>query len=282
MTTADLRSAPPRHPLTPARYRVAWHRFDAADTATLALDPVDEALPAGLPGQFHMLCAVGVGEIPISLSGCAGGDGRVEHTIRAVGAVSRALTQSWPGTIIGCRGPFGTAFDLDADGGDLLIVAGGLGLAPLRPTVLAALADRARYRRVLLVVGARTPDQLLYPDQLADWGRSGAQVAVTVDAAPRGWHGHVGVVTTLLASLELDPAATTALVCGPEPMMRFTARHLLDRGVADGQIQVSLERSMHCAVGICGRCQLGPWLVCRDGAVLPYPAVGPHWEVRER
>jgi NAD(P)H-flavin reductase len=287
MTSADLLATTPppdpaaAHPMTPARYRVAWHRFDGPDTATLALDPLDEPLPAGEPGQFHMLTAFGVGEIPISISGCADERGRVEHTIRAVGAVSRALTAAWPGTVIGLRGPFGRGFAMPTSS-DLVIVAGGLGLAPLRPVVLAAIAAHADYRRVLLAVGARTPEQVLYPDQVDGWTDAGLEVAVTVDAAPRGWPGHVGVVTALLGSLPLQAADTAAIVCGPEPMMRFTARHLLDRGVDAAAIQVSLERAMHCAIGICGRCQLGGWLLCRDGPVLRYDAIAADLEVRER
>jgi NAD(P)H-flavin reductase len=286
MTSADSRTlAPdpvaPMHPMTPRRYRVAWRRLDGPDTATVALDPMDAPLPDGAPGQFHMLTAFGIGEIPISLSACADADGRIEHTIRAVGAVSRALADAEPGTVIGVRGPFGAGFELPGSG-DVVIVAGGLGLAPLRPVVLAAIAAHGQHRRVVLVVGARTAQQVLYGEQLDRWAGSGVQVALTVDAAPPGWTGHVGVVTAELARIDLDPDATTAFVCGPEPMMRFTARHLADRGVPPEAIQVSLERSMDCAIGLCGRCQLGPWLVCRDGPVLRYADVAADLEVRER
>jgi NAD(P)H-flavin reductase len=263
--------------VAPARYRVAWRRQDNADTVTLALDPVDEPIPAGRPGQFHMVYAFGVGEVPLSISGTADAAGRVEHTVRIVGAVTAAIAAAEPGDMLGVRGPLGVGFDMPT--GPLIILAGGLGLAPLRPVIRAA---AERDDRATLLIGARTPDQLLYADQYDEWRSAGLDVRVTVDAAPTGWDGNVGVITTLLPGLPMDFATAAAVLCGPEPMMRFAGRDLVDLGTGPERIQVSLERNMHCGVGTCGRCQLGPFLLCTHGPVLTYAQVDEHWSVRGR
>lgn len=270
--------------MVPSRYRVVERVQELADTATLVLEPLDPPLGPMRPGQFLMLWAFGVGEVPISLAGLPDDAGRITHTIRAVGAVTRALVAAQPGDVLGVRGPFGTPWDLDvAAGRDLLVVAGGIGLAPLRPVVLAALADRDRYGRVVLLVGTRSPDLLLYADELHDWrARFDLDVLVTVDAAPPTWRGEVGVVTGLLPRAGVDPARTTAFVCGPEIMMRLTARALLAHGVDPAAIQVSLERNMACAVAQCGHCQIGPVFVCREGPVFPWDRAAALLEVRER
>ncbi|GLZ27920.1 oxidoreductase [Lentzea sp. NBRC 105346] len=249
----------------PTPYRVVTRTVETHDSATLVLRPVAESLPTFRPGQFAMLYAHGVGEVPISVSGIPG-DGTLVHTIRAVGAVSRALHDAAQGTVLGARGPFGTAWRLD-DVEDLLVVAGGIGLAPLRP-VLTHPA-----RRTVLVAGARTPQDLLYEKEIVSL--SDVEAVLTVDRGDHDWHGRIGFVTEPLASVPLDPACTTALLCGPEPMMRFCARTLLGRGVPAGRIQVSLERNMQCGVGLCGHCQLGPMLLCREGPVVPYPVAEP-------
>ncbi|WP_439657907.1 FAD/NAD(P)-binding protein [Lentzea sp. HUAS TT2] len=249
----------------PVPYRVVTRTVETHDSVTLALRPVGESLPAFRPGQFAMLYAHGVGEVPISISGIPD-DGTLLHTVRAVGAVSRALHDAQPGTVLGVRGPFGTAWRLD-DAEDLLVVAGGIGLAPLRPVLSHPT------RRTVLVAGARTPRDLLYADELARL--SDVDVVLTVDRGDHDWHGRIGFVTEPLASIPLDPGRTTALLCGPEPMMRFCARTLLGRGVPPENIQVSLERNMQCGVALCGHCQLGPLLVCRDGPVTGYPVAEP-------
>ncbi|MEV8438716.1 FAD/NAD(P)-binding protein [Actinosynnema sp. NPDC051121] len=264
----------------PTRYLVIRRTRETADSATVTLRPVDEPLPAFRPGQFAMLYARGVGEVPISVSGI-GESGDLVHTIRSVGAVSRALHDSPPGAVLGVRGPFGTAWRLDA-ADDLLIVAGGIGLAPLRPAVRHALAHRHRYRRVVLIAGARTPSDFLYPDELRRWDDdSGLEVLLTVDQARDGWIGRVGFVTEPLAALPLDQHRTAALLCGPEPMMRATARALVSRGVPGHRVQVSLERNMQCGTGRCGHCQLGPLLLCRDGPVVDYPLAAGLLSVKE-
>jgi anaerobic sulfite reductase subunit B len=267
--------------MVPLPYRITDRRQETADTATLTLRPVAGSIAAPLPGQFSMVYAFGVGEVPISVSGHDGPGGLV-HTLRAVGAVTQALHDAPVGQLLGIRGPFGTDWGLPAPRPhDLVIVAGGIGLAPLRPVIEHALRERDRYRNVFVLIGARTPADLLYPGEYDVWRAGSADVRVTVDRADSGWSGHVGVVTTLMGDLDLDPAATTGFVCGPEVMMRFAARGLIDRGLPRPAMRVSLERNMRCGVALCGHCQLGPLLVCRDGPVVGYDLAEPLMSVKE-
>ncbi|HEY7343983.1 MAG TPA: FAD/NAD(P)-binding protein [Gaiella sp.] len=268
--------------MVPVAHRVVSRVQETTDTWTLELEPLGERIRPRA-GQFDMLYAFGVGEVPISTSGDHDGDGRLTHTIRAVGAVTRALCALEPGAVVGVRGPFGTEWPLDeATGGDLVVVAGGIGLAPLRPAVRHALARRDDYGAVSVLVGARTPQDLLFVHELEAWrGRLDVEVDVAVDAAAPGWHGRVGLVTTLIPGAVIDPPRASALVCGPEVMMTFVVRALVGRGVPLERIWVSMERNMRCAVGHCGHCQLGPTLICRDGAVFPAAAMTRLMEVRE-
>lgn len=277
MTDLAVHTGPPGGPATvpmlPGWHRVVATHTETADTVTLTLEALDEPLDPARPGQFHMLYAVGVGEVPISVSSVEGD--RLGFTIRSVGTVSAALAAAPIGAVIGVRGPYGTPWDLDtARTGDVVVVAGGLGLAPVRQAVRTLLADRDRPGRLSLVVGARSPDELCFVDELHAWRRrDDLDLAVTVDVADRGWWGSVGVVTALLPRAGLDPARTSALICGPEVMMRAAVRRLLHDGVPEDRLWLSMERNMRCAVGHCGHCQLGPHLLCRDGPVLAYPSV---------
>jgi NAD(P)H-flavin reductase len=262
-----------RDPMLPTPYRIAHRQVETHDSITLSLEPVDAPLPLFRPGQFTMMYARGVGEIAISISGDPSrSDDVLTQTIRDVGAVSRALHDATIGTVIGVRGPFGAGWDLDsAVDRDLIIVAGGVGLAPLRPVVLGALARRDAYRRIVLVAGARNPDDFLFRAQLDGWAATaGLEVHLTVDQPAKGWAGPVGFVTQPLARLSLDTRSTTAFLCGPEPMMRFSANMLMDRGINPVDIRISVERNMKCGIGWCGHCQLGPLFICRDGPVLDY------------
>lgn len=266
---------------TPVAYRVVRAVDESPDTARIDVEPAaHEVLPPFAPGQFAMVYAFGVGDIPVSVSGIDGR--RLSHTIRAVGAVSGALRTLRVGTTVGLRGPFGIGWSLSAAvGRDVLIIAGGIGLAPLRPVVLEALAAPERYGAVTVLVGTRTPDDLLYGLELDRWRATGARVLVTVDRPSARWRGDVGVVTSLLDRAEFDPAQATAFVCGPEVMIRAAARELSSRGLDPERIRVSLERNMHCGVGHCGHCQLGPLLLCRDGPVVPWSRARPLMSVRE-
>ena len=260
-----------KSPMVPSLWRVGWRRQDLPDTYTFAIEPRSGEVPRWLPGQFTMLGRLGIGEAPISISG--GADGLIEHTVRAVGPVTAMLCAAGPGDNIDARGPFGTAFDLErAVGRDVLVVAGGLGLAPLRPVITALSAERHRYRRVVVMIGARSPDALLYRPEIERW-RTNLDVRVTVDVADASWDGDVGVVTSLIDPATAETDMCEAFVCGPEIMIRFAAAALVDAGVPPDAVQVSLERNMKCGVGTCGHCQLGPHLLCRDGAVLPWSDV---------
>jgi anaerobic sulfite reductase subunit B len=268
-------------PVLPARYQVTERQEETRDTVTLWLRPVDQPIPEYRPGQFTMLYAPGIGEVPISISG-TGPDFALVQTVRAVGAVTRALCSCAPGKVIGVRGPYGTDWDVaSAAGDDLLIVAGGIGLAPLRGALVSALGHRERYRRVVLLAGARSPEELVFARELGGWSRDGAEVAVTVDQAAAGWTGDVGVVTQLIGRAGIESARTTALICGPEVMMRITARELRALGVPAARIRVSVERNMRCGVAECGHCQLGPLLLCRDGPVISYEVAMPLLAIRE-
>ncbi|GGS81126.1 FAD/NAD(P)-binding protein [Streptomyces cinerochromogenes] len=265
----------------PLPYRVADAWAETADTRSIELVPAGGELAPFSAGQFAMIYAFGVGEVPVSVSALRGRHGGLVHTVRAVGAVSTALYRLRPGDSVGLSGPYGTGWDLEAAAGhDVLVVGGGIGLAPLRPVVHEVLARPAAYGRLAVLVGARTPADLVYRDEIESW-RGRARVEVTVDRPGPGWPGAVGVVTTLLDRLDLCPGRTCALVCGPEVMMRHTARDLVTRGLAPQRVQVSLERTMHCATGHCGHCQLGPLLLCRDGPVVGYDRVASLLLVRE-
>ncbi len=245
---------------------------DTHDTFTLELEPTTGEGFHFLPGQFNMLYVFGVGEAPISISGDPAKPHSIIHTVRAVGTVTEALRKLKRGDVVGVRGPFGTGWPLaGAVGKDVVIVAGGIGLPPLRPAIYHILAHREQYNRLILLYGARTPQDLLYTKQLEKWrGRLDFEVEVTVDSTLGSWRGNVGVVTKLIPGEQFDPANTTVMIVGPEVMMRFTILELQKRGVADEDIYISMERNMKCAVGLCGHCQFGPTFVCKDGPIFPF------------
>ena len=269
--------------MLPTSYVVADKRQELGDTWTLELEPADgDGVGAFSPGQFSMLYAFGAGEVPISVSGGGEAGRRVGHTVRAVGAATSAICATEPGRQLGLRGPFGNSWPLaEAQGGDVVVVTGGIGLAPLRLALNQLVANRDSYREVSLLYGARTPEEVLYPSELLRWREAGIAVATTVDSAPGDWEGRVGLVTTLIPEAGFEGARTTALVCGPEVMMRFVAQALRDRGVPADRIHVSLERNMKCAVGHCGHCQLAHRFVCKDGPVFPVGRIGTLLGLRE-
>jgi len=282
--TEGEKAAEPTDFLLPHLFQVVKRRRETADTFTLTLAPTGKIKEWPFaPGQFNMLTAFGLGEAPISISGDPARPGRLIHTIRAVGAATRHLCGLNPGDRLGVRGPFGTAWPVAAaEGSDVVIVAGGLGLAPLRPAIYHVLAHRTLYGNVELIYGARTPRDLVYYTELERWrGRFDTRVHVTVDAAAADWRGGVGVVTKIIARARFEPLQTVALICGPGVMMRFTIQEFLARGVSPDNIYLSLERNMQCGLGLCGHCQLGPVFICKDGPVFSYSRIRDWFERRE-
>jgi NAD(P)H-flavin reductase len=256
-------------------------RREMAGVTTLQLTPTSAF--GFVPGQFNMLYMFGLSEVAISLSGDPAEESRVVHTVRAVGAVSQAITRLRRNDVIGMRGPYGSYWPvLDSDGSDIAIVAGGLGLAPLRPVIYHVLAHRERYGRVAVLYGARGPADILYRRELEAWRRRlDIDITVTVDHAAADWRGNVGVVPALIGRAPIDPDHTVAMVCGPEIMMRFTIDALKQHGLALDRIFVSMERNMKCAIGFCGHCQFGPTFVCRDGPVFRFDHIAPFFNIRE-
>ena len=270
-------------PFIPQPYLVTRVRREAHDVTTLELIPTIGERPAFEPGQFNMLYAFGIGEVAISMSGDPSLSRSYVHTVRNVGAVSGAVAALKSGAILGLRGPFGTAWPTQAaEGSDVVIVAGGLGLAPLRPAIYQVLAHRERYGRVAILYGSRSPGDILYHREVERWRRRlDVDIAVTVDHADATWHGNVGVVPKLIPRSAFDPQNTIAMICGPEVMMRFTAAALQEAGLSSEHIYLSMERNMKCAVGLCGHCQFGPHFICKDGPVMRYDRIAEILAVRE-
>jgi NAD(P)H-flavin reductase len=275
--------APDPHtdPMVPVIARVTGRTRELSGVVTFEMEV--EGWPGFAPGQFNMLSVFGVGEIPISISGPVSDTTRIIHTIRDVGPVSHALAALSPGAVLGLRGPYGAPWPVQAARGrDVVVIAGGLGLAPVRPILYERMENRDAYGKVTLLYGARSPAEILFEKELGNWrSRLDMGVEVTVDRATNAWHGHVGVVTALLRGADFTPANTTAFVCGPEIMMRFGADGLTDLGVAATDIHLSMERNMQCGIGLCGHCQLGPVFVCKDGPVFDWATMKPLMRIKE-
>jgi len=259
-------------PMLPAFHRIQKVWRETSDVFTMDLKAMTHSGSSHLPGQFNMLYVHGVGEVPASMSGDAAKPNGFIHTIRAVGAVTKAMQKLKRGDMVGVRGPFGSHWPLrESTGNDVVLIAGGIGLAPLRPALYALLADREKYGKVILLYGTRTPTDIVYRKELEAWrARFDLEISVTVDHASDVWKGNVGFVTSLIRKASFDPPHTTAFLCGPEVMMRYSAIELLKRGVDRDQIYFSMERNMKCAVGFCGHCQFGPTFVCKDGPIFAF------------
>ena len=272
------------NPMLPRSFRVNRVHRETYDTFTLELQPVrgNGGFPF-TPGQFNMLYVYGTGEVPISISGDPTSPNKLIHTIRAVGSVTNVLDKLRKDDMVGVRGPFGSQWPVDeAEGKDVVIVAGGIGLAPLRPTVYYFLKHRSRYQKVVLLYGARTKEDLLYWNQLEQWrSRFDLEVHVTVDRGTGDWRGNVGVVTTLIPRVSFDHLNTVVLVCGPEIMMRFTVLELLKCDLPEESIYLSMERNMKCGIGLCGHCQYGSTFICKDGPVFRYDHIKELLRVQE-
>jgi NAD(P)H-flavin reductase len=272
--------------LVPQVHEVLATRTEFPGVVTLRVAPLDEAPRPFRPAQIGMVGAFGIGEAAISISSATTDRAAHEYTIRRAGAITTALTRLQPGEQLWVRGPFGTPWDLDLDRRDVVIAAGGLGVAPLRSAIYELLRRRDRLGEVVAVIGARSPELLLYADEYASWRSRGLRVVATIDRAADGWGGPVGFVPDVVAAvcdeLGLDPVRTSALVCGPDVMMQLVAEVLVARGVPADRVQLTLERNMQCGNGLCGHCQLGPTIVCRDGPVVRYPVVADALAVPER
>lgn len=260
-------------PMLTQPYSVREVAKETPDTFTLSLEP-ENAVNRSLfqPGQFSMLWVFGVGELPISISGDPALYDRLVYTVRSVGQATHSLVNLRVGDGVGVRGPFGAGWPVEAARGrDVIVVAGGIGLAPLRPVIYHVLQNREDYGRLVILYGGRSPRDLLYRKELATWARKReTQVLVTVDYGGLAWRGHVGVVTTLFKYSRLQPGRSIAMVCGPEIMMRFVARELETQGLSRDDIYLSMERNMKCAVGFCGHCQYGRHFICKDGPIFRY------------
>ena len=271
MSTASL-----ANPMLPQSFTVREVKKETSDTFTLALAPSNGADGTAFqPGQFSMLWVFGVGELPISISGNPATREELVYTVRSVGQATHALVSQKPGAGVGVRGPFGSGWPVEAASGkDVIVVAGGFGLAPLRPLIYHVLAHRQAFGRLVILYGARSPQDLLYRKELAAWARHrDTQVLITVDYGGLSWRGHVGVVTTLFKYARFQPADSVAMVCGPEIMMRFVGRDLEAHGMARENIYLSMERNMKCGIGLCGHCQYGPRFICKDGPIFGYEQI---------
>ena len=264
------------NPMAPDPWKIRRIQRETPDTRTMELEPMaEDAALSFAAGQFNMLYVFGVGEVPISISGDPTGGKALVHTVRAAGTVTNMMCALKRHDVVGVRGPFGSHWPLqESIGSDVVMVAGGLGLAPLRPAIYQMLAQRQQYGRVVLLYGARTPADLLYRRELERWGAcADIDVQVTVDHGSDAWRGNVGVVPRLISTVQFDPLDAVALVCGPEIMMHFTLLELQKRNLAPEHIFLSLERNMKCALGFCGHCQFVPFFECKDGPVFSYAQV---------
>ena len=270
-------------PMVPKPYVVTRVQRETPDIYTFQMEPKDGPGMSFAPGQFNMLYVFGVGEVPISICGAPSDTARLTHTVRAVGPGTRAMCALKRGDTMGVRGPFGVGWPTEvAHGKDLIMMAGGVGLPPLRSLICYALSNRDLFHNVAVIYGARTPTDMVFKHEIERWrSRLDLQVAVTVDSGIPGWRGHVGVVTTLVPWAEFDPANTVAAICGPEIMMRFFVMELAKRGVPPERIYVSMERNMQCGVGLCGHCQLGPNFICKDGPVFRFDEIEDWFRRRE-
>ena len=265
----------------PKIFTVRSNVHETNDVFTLGLTATDGKPFDFLPGQFNMLYLFGIGEIPVSI--CSSPDTKeiLLHTIRAVGAVSNGLQKLKVGDEIGIRGPFGTSWPLSKKNCDVLIIGGGVALPPLRTSLYTLAANKQHYKKITFLYGARTPDDIMCKDDLECWKKSGIDVQISVDHPDEQWNGHVGVVTSLIATHIYNPKNTTTFICGPEIMIHFALKELIKAQVDEEQIYVSMERNMQCGVGICGHCQYGPYFMCKDGPVFSYPQIKKWFAIKE-
>jgi NAD(P)H-flavin reductase len=275
----------PAQPMLPSWAKIVEIVHEAPAVSTYWLQFIDPALRENFrfnAGQFNMVSVPGLGEIAISISSDMEDTRRIGHTIRAVGNVSGGISRMKVGDTLGIRGPFGSCWKLDEYyGKDIVIAAGGIGLPPIRPILYYVMNHRHEFGRVILLYGARTPNDLQFTSEYKTWQAKDIAIDVTVDRGDDTWQGRVGVVPILFYNTRVDPHNTVILTCGPEIMIRFVIFEALARRVPPERIFVSLERNMKCGLGSCGHCQLGPFFVCKDGPVFSFDKLQPYVNVEE-
>jgi NAD(P)H-flavin reductase len=281
-----LTTAPPSaNPWVSHLATIRCIKKEVPGTQSYELEFADPRTRAGYhfqPGQFNMLYLPGIGEAALSISSDPGVTGALIHTVRSAGNVTQALMHRRVGDPVALRGPFGTSWPLEAcRKQDVVIACGGIGLAPLRPAIYHFLRYRSEYGRVILLYGARAPIDLLYADEFDSWRDKGIEVEVTVDMGDNDWRGNIGVVPVLFYRLRVNAPKTRLLTCGPEIMIRFVIFEALARRLKPEHIYLSMERNMCCAMGLCGRCQVGPVFVCKDGPVFTYKQMEPYMHIED-
>ncbi|HUH62202.1 MAG TPA: FAD/NAD(P)-binding protein [Terracidiphilus sp.] len=262
-------------PMLPRQAVVRAIKPEAYGITTFSLEYSEPDAPVGFsPGQFNMIHLPGIGEVAISIASDPVVPHVMEHTIRYAGSVTRAFSRVKVGDTVGMRGPYGNPWPMElAKGKDLMIVSGGIGLAPLRPVILDVLHRRGEFGRVILLYGGRTPQDLLYTDEFERWQEGGMELFVSVDRADETWKGQVGVIPMAFYRIRLDYRNTIVFSCGPEIMMRFVIYEAMARRVPKDSIYVSMERNMKCAIGFCGHCQVGPSFICKQGPIFRFSAI---------
>jgi len=274
-TTTILERLDRVDPMLPYTATVRAIRTEAYGISTFCLEYNDPGAGIGFsPGQFNMISLPGFGEVAISISSDPNTPRIMEHTIRYAGSVTRAIGRLRVGDTVGMRGPYDNPWPMQlAEGKDLMIVSGGIGLAPLRPVILEALHHRSSFGRVLVLYGGRTPQDLLYTSEFDKWQEGGIEMYVSVDRADETWKGQVGVIPMAFYRTRLEHRNTLVFSCGPEIMMRFVIYEAMARRIPKEAIYVSMERNMKCAVGFCGHCQLGPVFICKQVPIFRFAEV---------
>lgn len=266
------------NPYLPWEVEVVERLEETPDIFTLRLRFTDPAVHANYrfePGQFNMLYMHGVGEVPISIVSDPEDEHLLDHTIRAVGRVTRGLEKLQAGNRLGLRGPFGRGWPLvEAEGGDVLLVTGGLGCAPVVSVINYIMRRRTRYGHLTIIQGVKHAADLIWREQYQRWAsQPDTQVLLAADVGAAVWPWHVGPVTTLFDEAHIRAESCTVLMCGPEGMMKAVVKILLERGLPEQALWLSMERNMQCGVGHCGHCQIGGKFACKDGPVFNYPEI---------
>ena len=259
-----------QNPYMPVEARLVEVIEETPTIKTLVLEPKE--LLAFRSGQFMQLTYPGVGEAPFTPSSNPREPERQEITILKTGAVTDQLHEAKAGDMLGLRGPFGKGYPIDRfRGKEVLLVGGGVGLAPLRALIYALINGISEFKRVCIRYGARTPSELLYHGSYDKWrATKSVDFEETVDVGVNGWKGHVGVVTTLLDGLDIDTRNAYVVSCGPPVMLKFVTLKCIELGFKPAQIYLSMNRRMSCGMGICGRCNIGPYYLCKDGPDMCY------------